>query len=1323
MIAFLWTALKILIGILPFILLCFLLKEANVREENRFCQFPLPGVAIVYVLLSLLLFEQIESGILSLMSFLGRWIPMLQSVHWENLLGYLTNILIALVFLLLKLVLLPFLRKAAEKNPRTASFFASRFYQFDEIFSSWVLIDRYRSVKSYLAAFYWGTVIVTSCHFIFQRLFPDSPASSAVFYPVFGVLILGEITFYLSGLTRSELAEDVMGEDEESARIANYGILGKIFRELFGDRILSEQYAAGSDDNGDHFGFLDQLKQQDDELSRSAGEYFSALREEGRDIDANYVQSSLSLLKGESVLFYNPFYKDLTPYIMLPLMKHLLANERCLVISGRDSLGEEAKTWLQESVFEMTNVASLWKTAILSEEETDAEIGILRFRDLYHQKILERNRSFLQDVGFVILLEPSNLLATGQLGLSMVAESCRKNGEMPCFCICDRNCDGLVDALSHILKTNLLEVTATLSGEGSSLFVYWKADGAYLHRKILPDISRYLGEGTSLAAVAMHYQVSKTYWLGGTRFPVLDMKWIAGQYYAAMEKYVGGRTTQSRFNDRFWVGTDLWSFSPKENLFLTVEDEYDNLYEMGRLFSSRVTVQGLINVVSEEYLLRDYMAENAGIFTADAKAIPTISADFAGSRRNMVLRLLIRLLNGPVREKEIREIFSVNGIAAEDVYPVLLELIQTHYGQSVPVAVSYLEQDGGDLLDIREERCFYLAEEEGLSGLENLKNAYFIDEEEKDESKPVGSKLYGHIFQCMLPGQMITLAGKYYEVVTVTPENGVVVRRAADHIDGRKYYRQIKKATLSHYVADERMGKQKAYTQMHIEQGYGDLEIETEGYLELTSYRDICGGKKIQINGIPKRSYRNKELLKITLPGASLPVRRTIALLLNEIFKTTFPDGYPYIYAAVGNDTFEGPLSALPVKLETEIQDDSLYFIEDSDMDLGLLTAVRRNLDRYFGIVFDLLDWHREKMAEVPVTEERKKVVFEELQEEEDVASPSKKGIKGLLRALMEKLRQLFRKKDPGEKPVEEPSFPKPEEPISPEPSEEKEEASEQPVMQETPYQKSCYLKYGFPDFDIGLPFDETLSFLQTMGYGNNPLTAVRKGGDEKTSYQPNREGAHYCDFCGAELMGGEYDLLKDGRERCILCSETALRTGKEFQKVFRTILRNMETFFGVRLNVAVKVRMVDAKKIAKFSGSRLEPTPGFDGRVLGFAQKDAFGYSIYVENGSPKLAAIATLAHELTHIWQYLHWNDSELAARYGQEHLLEVYEGMAKWIEIQYLLYLNERDYANRQIAITANRNDVYGRGFLKYMEYYQFSLHPGGNRTPFDERYPLG
>lgn len=59
-----------------------------------------------------------------------------------------------------------------------------------------------------------------------------------------------------------------------------------------------------------------------------------------------------------------------------------------------------------------------------------------------------------------------------------------------------------------------------------------------------------------------------------------------------------------------------------------------------------------------------------------------------------------------------------------------------------------------------------------------------------------------------------------------------------------------------------------------------------------------------------------------------------------------------------------------------------------------------------------------------------------------------------------------------------------------------------------------------------------------------------------------------------------------------------------------------MEIFYGIKINAAIKVRMTDARTIAKHFGEDFVPTPGVDGRVLGFAQKDASGYSLYIENG-----------------------------------------------------------------------------------------------------------
>ena len=109
--------------------------------------------------------------------------------------------------------------------------------------------------------------------------------------------------------------------------------------------------------------------------------------------------------------------------------------------------------------------------------------------------------------------------------------------------------------------------------------------------------------------------------------------------------------------------------------------------------------------------------------------------------------------------------------------------------------------------------------------------------------------------------------------------------------------------------------------------------------------------------------------------------------------------------------------------------------------------------------------------------------------------------------------------------------------------------------------------------------------------------------------------------------------------------------------------------------------------------------------------------YTIYVENGAPRNAFIATLVHELTHIWQYTTWNEKELMARYGGDLMPAVYEGMAKWVEIQYMLLIGEQAHARREELITRARDDEYGRGFLYYVTRYPLSTTQSTLRTPFE------
>lgn len=76
------------------------------------------------------------------------------------------------------------------------------------------------------------------------------------------------------------------------------------------------------------------------------------------------------------------------------------------------------------------------------------------------------------------------------------------------------------------------------------------------------------------------------------------------------------------------------------------------------------------------------------------------------------------------------------------------------------------------------------------------------------------------------------------------------------------------------------MGGQKSLGDIRILKGYCQVEVQTDGYLEMQDYHDLKNGRHIYVSSIPVRSYRNKLVMKVVFPGASERIRYTMALML-----------------------------------------------------------------------------------------------------------------------------------------------------------------------------------------------------------------------------------------------------------------------------------------------------------------------------------------------------------------------------------------------------------------------------------------------------------
>lgn len=960
---------------LPVIGALLLLVVANSKRLIRVRQYPMPFVAVVFAIAALVSLHALNSGVDAVLRTVFRVVPFLQGLYDTTWQYVIENTAVVLVFLVVKLLLRRLFDRLFQGERFLGSELVTGVYRYDADEGAWFVRPENASLRTYLRGFYIGSLVLVAVLLTLASTYPTWAGFAAISFPALAALVIGELYFAVNGATRREFTGDAYGEVDRAHRVADYSGLRDVLKDTFPERIVDDAVSFSSADAVETSARIDALARSSAEVDRLAAGYFARIKQSGRVLDSNLVGAAADLMRGRSVLLTNPFYTDLTPYLTFPAYYHLLQYRKCLVVSGRDSIAEDLVGWIAGGLEAITGVPGLWRVDVLTGQgRSDLDVGVLRYADIHNLDILRENDEFLSEVEYVILAEPSRVLSAGQVGLGVLLSRCAGTGT-PVFAAFDRNHDGLVDALSHLLKVDMTDVVATALPRGVSTEMVWDVGGEPTHAAVLPAVTRSLGTGTEIAAVALKYHVSQVQWVGSESFPVQDMMWIAGQYYAPITAFAELDVSQDALAEVVTARSNPWDLTTAANRFLVVEDEIRNVYESIRLYSTRATVQGFVNVISQDYLLRDYMVANSRIFSADPKAIPSIVPDYARTERNLVLRLLMTLMTFGMTEAALaRELELIGRTLPPIVEPreadpdeldrvtpvaaLLHQLVVTHTGATDLTLLKSL-RTRFDEDDERTERFYEVAGSAELDAVvERLRATYFFVEGEAEDQDYIGAVLFGHVHQAMLPGQFLTYAGKYYEVLSIgtsVQRRGVVLRRAAEHIRGRRAYRNLRAFRIGQTRIAEHPGADIITGGVAVRRLFADIEVESLGYLDLPSRSDVVGGREVLIAGVPPRAYTHKQLLAIHLPEVSAEVRATIAVLLNELFVTIFPDAHHYVVALTADP--EERFAPLLDRLTLAQDSDAIYIVEDSPLDMGLLVAVERHWRRLFEIVSDYLEW------------------------------------------------------------------------------------------------------------------------------------------------------------------------------------------------------------------------------------------------------------------------------------------------------------------------------------------------------------------------------
>lgn len=982
------TTLLAFMGVAGFLLAAALVYGVNGRVRFRYRQLLLPCVAFLYAVVIAWKLGSLNGLSVALLSSDAGSELLPESTDYTIASIVFLNTCIMVGFVVVKLIYKAVVSLLVVPYEGGMKWLTSRFYVRDDDYQQWFLRDEYYGAKRLARVLYVTVLVMTALLFALFLMCPSLAVFDNAFYPSLAILVLGEVCFCLFAVSKREYMSSIEFEEDEAARIFQYAKLQELLSHYFGDRLLQKgSRAARRKDPETHDDFCEALALSGDQSSRLAADYFRSLVDRGilsadskasryGDLNHDLASESVRMLQGENVMFATPFYGDCVPYVALPMGHHLMRNRRALVLHGSDVSHERLLSYVSESLAFATGVPGMWTIGGSLQESVDesCDVALVAFSELGDVKGIADAAQYLSEVSFVLVVDPSSLLATYQIGLNYLAEYLAR-GIPSSYCIFDNNSDGLVDSLSHALRANITEVSATEYAQGSAVYMVWDADGEGLQHRLLPGVAQYLGVGTELGLVALRGQASSVSWTANASVPLIDQRWIVGQYYGELLAFAKLPQEQVVFDRSFKWHCDMRSMRKQDNCFVIAEDERRNMYEVFRQFATRGANQVFVNVVSPHYLLRDYMACNADIFSCDPKAVPSFAPDFSRSQRNVVFSLVMMMAQSgnEMSEEEVSARLRYAGLSFHNVKEAVEGLLIEH----VAVRDDRIVELPEDQLIVREaseydaiDRRFVTKRYFGLKDkalrtehFSSLQSVPLMTERSDGSAQVLGARLMGHVYQQFLPGQFCVLGGKYYEVVSISDQMGVLLRRAADHFSQRVYYRQLRAYELEHWGLEEGMASNRAIAGVRVQRILASISVSTFGYLEMANYGDVESSRRVDVSSVPLRRFKNKTALRIELPGASSEVVRTLAVLMSEFMITMFPSDHEYIavVALCGNALPDGVLPAFVCPEG----DEAVYVFEDSLVDLGLISCIDRNMRRILELAWDYLDWHNARLAGV----------------------------------------------------------------------------------------------------------------------------------------------------------------------------------------------------------------------------------------------------------------------------------------------------------------------------------------------------------------------
>ena len=418
---------KLALAALPFLILCIIQIKINKPKDKRHLQALFVVVALIYSIVTLILVDKINNVVLEFSykvvdfltglsekySFLS-FLSFVKDINLAFIVSLLSNIAMLLGFIIIKSIMIP-ASAALTKAEKFNKFAAGSFYVYDEDDNKWYAKKYTPHANILIKWIYFGALIFSVLLLVITMFMTSKQILSAAFYPASGLIVIGELLCFTKGKPK----DDYVGADEASEsdkeEEPDYEGLRKKFEEYSPSRIAASNNVlpiSGKKRSAEELikEYEQAYLQEESYNSRLMALYFGNKLKEGCSLDDGLLTASMDILNGKSVLFLTPFFEDTTEYIFFPIVKHLMKNEKMLVILGRSGAETGVEKWLREGISKINGFEDIWNISLMSNADDETSIAILPMKDIYNQKLINEHTEFFSDVSLVIVMDATRLL-------------------------------------------------------------------------------------------------------------------------------------------------------------------------------------------------------------------------------------------------------------------------------------------------------------------------------------------------------------------------------------------------------------------------------------------------------------------------------------------------------------------------------------------------------------------------------------------------------------------------------------------------------------------------------------------------------------------------------------------------------------------------------------------------------------------------------------------------------------------------------------------------------------------------------------------------